>query len=44
MSNLNSVITIVLVLAAIVVPQLLAVYFSESNRSAREEEYVPDGR
>lgn len=44
MSNLNSLLTIVLVLAAIIVPQVLMVYLSESSKSEHEEEFVPDGR
>lgn len=45
MSNLHSLVVIVLVMAAIFVPQFLALYFSESYKSSSdEEEYVSDGR
>ena len=44
MSNLHSAITLVLVLAAIIVPHALAVWFSVDSEKEHEEEYVPDGR
>ena len=43
MDTIGSVVTIVLVLATIFVPQVLAIYFSDWRKSEREE-YVPDGR
>jgi hypothetical protein len=43
MDTLGSVITIVLVLAAIFVPQALVIHF-RGRRIAEHEEYIPDGR
>lgn len=43
MSTLGSIVTIGLVLAAIFVPQALAIYFSDWRESERDE-YIPDGR
>jgi len=43
MSTIGSLSTIVLVLAAIFVPQALAMYLSDW-RSEEQEEYIPDGR
>jgi hypothetical protein len=43
MSTIGSVVTVVLVLAAIFVPQALAMYLSDW-RSKEHEEYIPDGR
>ena len=43
MDTLNSLLTIVLVLAVIFVPQLLAIYFSELPET-KGEEFIPDGR
>ena len=43
MDTIGSIVTIVLVLAAIFVPQALLIYFSGWRKSEREE-YVPDGR
>lgn len=45
MSDLHSLGVIGLVMAAIFVPQFLAVYFSVSNKSTQDdEEYLYDGR
>lgn len=43
MDTLGSIIVIALVLASILVPQALALYFSEHER-VDQEEYIPDGR
>jgi hypothetical protein len=43
MSTIGSLATIVLVLAAIFVPQVLAMYLS-GWRKEEHEEYIPDGR
>ena len=43
MDTIGSIVTIVLVLAAIFVPQLLVIYLSDWRKSEREE-YIPDGR
>lgn len=43
MSTIGSLLTIVVVLAVIFVPQALAIYFS-GWRKAEREEYIPDGR
>lgn len=43
MDTLGSLITVVLALAAIFVPQALMIFFSEGRKAGREE-YVPDGR
>lgn len=43
MDTLGSVIVIGLVLASILLPQALALYFSE-RESVDQEEYIPDGR
>jgi len=41
--TIGSIVVIVLVLAAILVPQALMLYFSEARKAERQE-YVPDGR
>jgi hypothetical protein len=43
MDTLGSVIIIALVLASILVPQALALYFSD-RAHVDQEEYIPDGR
>lgn len=43
MDTISSLLTIVLVLAVIFVPQALAIYFSDWRKPEREE-YTPDGR
>lgn len=43
MDNLHSTVVLVLVLAAIMLPHALIVWFSES-KTDHEEEYIPDGR
>lgn len=43
MNTIGSLAIIVLVLAAIFVPQALAIYFSDWRKPEREE-YMPDGR
>ena len=43
MNTIGSLATVALVLAVIFVPQALAIYFSASRRSERDE-YVHDGR
>lgn len=43
MDTLGSIITIVLVLAAIFIPQALTIYLSDWRKTEREE-YIPDGR
>ena len=43
MNTIGSIVTIVLVLAAIFVPQALLLYFSD-RREVEREEYIPDGR
>ena len=43
MDTVGSVITIVLVLAAIFIPQALTIYLSDWRKAEREE-YIPDGR
>jgi hypothetical protein len=43
MDTIGSIAVVVLVLAAIFVPQALALYFSDSRKS-EVEEYIPDGR
>ena len=43
MDTIGSVVTIVLMLAVIFVPQALAIYFSDWRKSERDE-YVSDGR
>lgn len=43
MDTLGSIIVIALVLASILVPQALSLYFSENERVDHEES-IPDGR
>lgn len=43
MDTIGSVITIVLVLAVLFVPQALAIYFS-TRSEPEHEEFIPDGR
>lgn len=43
MSNLHSALTILLLLAIMFAPQLLAIYFNQEN-GAGYDEYLPDGR
>ncbi len=43
MNTIGSLLTIVVVLAVIFVPQALAIYFSDWRKAEREE-YIPDGR
>ena len=43
MDTIGSIVTIVLVLAAFVVPQALVIYFSDWRKREREE-FIPDGR
>lgn len=43
MDTIGSIITILLVIAAIVIPQALTLYLSDW-RKAEGEEYIPDGR
>lgn len=43
MNTIGSIFTIILVLAAIFVPQALSIYLSGWRKEEREE-YIPDGR
>lgn len=43
METIRSLLAVVLVLAAVIAPQALAVYFSTWRKSEREE-FIPDGR
>lgn len=43
MDTIGSLITIILVLASIFIPQALAIYFSTRNKREHEE-FIPDGR
>lgn len=43
MSTIGSIVTIVLVLAAIFVPQALTIYLNDGHTADRDE-YIPDGR
>lgn len=43
MDTIGSIITILLVIAAIVIPQALTLYLSDWRKAEREE-YIPDGR
>ena len=43
MDTISSLVTIIVALAIIFVPQVLAIYFSSSRKTEREE-YLPDGR
>jgi len=43
MDTIGSIITILLVIAAIVIPQALTLYLSDWGKAEREE-YIPDGR